>query len=104
MVTNIIHSNNKLYISGKIFRVMPRKKKVYLDNSPSAKKFRKLERSAPNKIPTYTCPSIDKSIEQVHSLIKQLERLRKQNEKLRYAAEYWHTTAEWLCTEFLDKE
>ena len=80
---------------------MPRKKRSQY--TLSEKKFRKLQRSAPNKIPPYTCPGIDKTIDQVNTLINQLEKLRKQNEKLRNAAEYWQTTAEWLCTEFLDE-
>ena len=82
---------------------MKRKRRSpYTYYAASAKRFRKLQRGAPNKIPPYTCPAIDKTVEQVNSLVKQLERLRKQNQKLRNAAEYWETTAEWLCTEFLD--
>ena len=81
-----------------------KKRSPYPFHSPGAKQFRRLERKAPNKIPDYTCPGIDKTINQVHSLITQLERLRKQNEKLRNAAEYWKGEAEWLCSEFLDKD
>ena len=81
---------------------MPKKKKVYKKYTPGEKKYRYLQRKAPNTIPPYTCPGIDKTIEQINSLTDQLEKLRKQNEKLRNAAEYWQITTEWLCTEFLD--
>ena len=80
-----------------------KKRSPYPYYSPGTKRYRKLQRNAPNKIPTYTCPSIDKTIDQLNSLIKQLERLRKQILKLRNAAEYWEATAECLCEEFLDE-
>ena len=79
-----------------------RKKSPYTWYSKSAKKFRKLTRQAPNKIPDYTCPAIDQTINQINTLTKQLERLRSQNAKLRHAAEYWQGAAEDLCDEFLD--
>ena len=75
------------------------KSSPYTWHSKSAKKFRKLERSAPNKIPNFTCPSIDLTIRQLNTLTKQLERLRSQNTKLRNAAEYWKEMAEDLCDE-----
>jgi len=78
------------------------KNSPYTFYSKGAKRFRKLERQAPNKIPPYTCPSIDKTIEQLNSLTKQLEKLRKQNSKLRDAADFWKNMAEVLCEEFLD--
>ena len=102
MVINIIFSNYELCVSSKIFSIMPKKKRVYKKYTTGERKYRYLLRKAPNTIPTYTCPSIDKTIEQVIGLTKQLEKLRKQNEKLRNAAEYWQGTAEWLCTELLD--
>ena len=63
-------------------RTSPTKNSPYTFYSKGAKRFRKLERGSPNKIPPYTCPSIDKTIEQLNSLTKQLERLRTQNSKL----------------------
>ena len=78
------------------------KKSPYTWYSKSAKKFRKLERQAPNKIPDYTCPGIDQAIKQINTLTNQLERLRSQNTKLRDAAEYWKLATEELCDEFLD--
>lgn len=75
------------------------KSSPYTWHSKSAKRLRKLERNAPNKIPGYTCPSIDQTIRQISTLTKQLERLRSQNTKLRNAAEYWKEMAEDLCDE-----
>ena len=83
-------------------RTSPTKNSPYTFYSKGAKRFRKLERGSPNKIPPYTCPSIDKTIEQLNSLTKQLEKLRTQNSKLRDAAEYWKNISEVLCEEFLD--
>ena len=81
-----------------------KKKKKYKRYTAGEKKYRKLLREAPNTIPPYTCPFIDKTLVQLNNLIEQLEKIRNQNEKLRHAAEYWQTTAEWLCTEFLDNK
>ena len=71
----------------------------YTWHDQSAKRLRKLERDAPNKIPPYTCPGLDQSIKQINTLTNQLEKIRKQNEKLRNAAEYWKQMAEDLCDE-----
>jgi len=74
----------------------------YTWHDQSAKRLRKLERAAPNKIPPYTCPGLDQSIKQINTLTNQLEKIRKQNEKLRNAAEYWKQMAEDLCDEIFE--
>lgn len=68
--------------------------------------WQRLKRKAP-KVPTITCPDIDKIISQLekhieyvtytqrnhNSIVRTLERLRSANERLRESGEYWYSIA-----------
>ena len=67
------------------------------------KKFSDLKKKAP-KVPDYTCPIIDKVLDDLSSspniktgewrkVKSKLEKLRKQNEKLRESGIYWYEIA-----------
>ena len=81
--------------------------------SKYTKTIKRLKRLAP-KVPDYTCPDIDFSVDKIENndkgftrfrkkiLVKKLERLRIQNEQLRDSGIYWYKKCKDYLIDLLD--